>query len=141
MTEEERVYKERNERDNQAIQKMKSHEDSNVLYRERTTRFLILRLHTLVRSDGLYVKLTPFHRSFRHIHKSEITDCSEATYSPSPYGGWHWGVNRTLQGNTVYRVRGKRGVEFELRDGTKTFVGSQSPAELQSAVAQAIETA
>lgn len=120
---------------------MKSHEDNDAIYQERTVRLFILRLHTVVNHDGIYVKLTPLHRSFRHIPKSEITDFSETIYSPSTYGGWHWGANRTLQGNTVYRLRGEQGVEFELQDGTKTFVGSQYPTELRSAVEQAIETA
>lgn len=114
-------------------------DDSTAIYRERTTRFLLLRLHIVVRRDGLYVKLTPLHRSFRQIPKSEITDFSEATYSPTTYSGWHWGANRTLQGNTVYRLRGTRGVEFELHDGTKTFVGSRSPTELISAVEKVVE--
>jgi hypothetical protein len=111
------------------------------LYREVTERFWILRLITKVHRDAITVELAPFQRSPRHIASTEIADVSVATYSSGTYGGWHWGLRRSAGGNTVYRLRGNRGVELTLRDGTRIFIGSQTPSELEAAIGQAVESA
>lgn len=117
---------------------MDNSEETAVIYRETTKRFWVLRLLIEVRNDGLYVKLIPFHRRFRHIAATDIADVTVTTYSPATYGGWHWGAQRSPQGDTVYRLRGKTGVEFVLAEGMKIFVGSQSPTQLAAAAERVI---
>ena len=104
-------------------------------FREVTERFWILRLVTEVRSDGLYVRLEPFQRAFRHLPPERIREIRATSYSAMDFGGWHWGVRRTPGGNTVYRLRGSRGVAVTQPDGTTWFVGSQRPTEFETALA------
>lgn len=106
------------------------------VYRETTDRFWVLRLVTEVRYDGVAVRLSPFQRSFRHISFREIDAARVATYSATTYDGWHWGLHRSSGGNTVYRLRGNRGVELVLTDGTRVFIGTQQPATLETAITQ-----
>lgn len=109
-------------------------EDDDPVYREVTSRFWILRLVTEARVDGLYVRLEPLQRSFRRIPVDRIKEVHVETYSARAYGGWHWGLRRTPSGNTVYRLRGSRGVEVTLTDGTRWFIGSQHPSRLKSSL-------
>ncbi|THE64873.1 hypothetical protein D8Y22_10520 [Salinadaptatus halalkaliphilus] len=104
------------------------------VYRETIERFWILRLVIEVRYDSVAVRLGPFQRSFRHISFREVDDVRVATYSSLTYGGWHWGLRRSFDGDTVYRLRGNRGVELVLTDETRIFIGTQQPADLESAI-------
>lgn len=116
---------------------MTTSSDSNTgrtIFRETTERFWILRLITEVQDDGLYVRLEPLQRSFRRIPISQIEDANITTYSATTYQGWHWGLRRTTSGNTVYRLRGARGVELSLSGGDCWFIGSQRPEELKAAI-------
>jgi hypothetical protein len=106
------------------------------VYRETTERFWVLQLTTEVRHDGIYIQFEPIHRSFRHTSFEEIDEAHTTTYSASTYGGWHWGIRWSFSGNTVYRLRGNRGVELVLTDGSRIFIGSQQPTELETAITQ-----
>lgn len=114
--------------------------DRTPVYQETIKRFWVLRLGIEVRQDGVYVRLRPIQRSFRHIPFNDINDVRVATYSSAAYGGWHWGVRRTLDGNTVYRLRGDRGVELVLTDGTRIFLGTERPTALKTAIMQTRES-
>lgn len=116
-------------------------DEGESIYRETAERFWMLELVAEVRNDGLYVRLAPLQRSFRHVPATEIASVDVTTYSAASYSGWHWGYRRALGGNTVYRLRGDRGVELTLEDGETLFVGSQSPAELEAAIQQVMESA
>ena len=105
-------------------------------YSETTTRFAVLKLVVEVRRDGVYLRLNPLQSAFRQIGFDEISDSEIATYSARTYGGWHWGMRKTVGGNAVYRVRGNHGVELRLTDGRKIFIGSQRPDDLHAAIAQ-----
>lgn len=118
---------------------MQSTDQTGPHFRETTKRFWVLRLITEVRSDGVSIRLTPIHRSFRHIPTSQIDTVTVTTYSPTTYGGWHWGVRQSLGGNTAYRLRGDQGVEITVDEERKIFIGSQSARELETAIRQAME--
>lgn len=109
-------------------------------FREVTERFWMLRLVTEVRSDGLYVRLEPFQRTFRHLPPERIREIRATSYSAMDFGGWHWGLRRTPGGNTVYRLQGSRGVAIVQPDGTIWFVGSRRPAELEAVLAEITTT-
>lgn len=110
--------------------------DDETIFRGTTERFWILQLITEVRESGIYVRLDPIQRSFRRIPPDQIRRVSATSYAATAYGGWHWGVRRTPSGNTVYRLRGGQGVEVIQANGERWFVGSQRPAELESAIEQ-----
>lgn len=82
-----------------------------------------LRLQTEVRADGVYLKMWPLHRSFRHIAWSEIERYEARQYGPiREFGGW--GI-RWAPGKLAYNVSGDRGVWIERTDGSAVLVGSQ----------------
>lgn len=111
------------------------------LFREVTERFWVLRLVTEVRADGLYVRLDPFQRTFRHLSAEQIREVRATSYSAMDFGGWHWGLRRTPGGNTVYRLRGSQGVAVVRSDDTTWFVGSQRSAELEAALVEVVSSA
>lgn len=108
--------------------------EDEVIFQETTRRFWVLCLVTEVRADGVYVRLSPFERTFRRVAANQIQEVHTTSYAATAYGGWHWGVRRTLNGNTVYRLRGSQGIEIVRKNGKRWFLGSQHPAELESAV-------
>lgn len=89
-----------------------------------------------VRSDGLYMRLSPFHLSFRRIALDELGRYEVQSYSPiKEYGGW--GIRYGLRGK-AYNVSGNRGVQLELLDGNRILIGSQKPEELAKAIDSAL---
>lgn len=87
-----------------------------------------------VREGSLGVRLLPIQRSLKWLPLRDVEKSRVTTYRASSYGGWHWGMRASPQGNTVYRLRGDHGVELVLAGGQRVFVGSQRPAELQDAI-------
>ena len=95
-----------------------------------------LRLVTEVRSDGLYVRFYPLHRSWRSFSFASIRSCDILTYRPiRDYGGW--GIRYGLKG-TAYNVSGDRGVLIGFMDGGKLMIGSQKPEELGAAISSGL---
>jgi hypothetical protein len=94
-----------------------------------------LRLETEVRSDGIYVKMWPLHRSARRIAWADIERCEATEYSPlREFGGW--GI-RWAPGRMAYNVRGKQGVWIERTNGRDVLIGSQRPEAFLGAVEEA----
>jgi len=97
-----------------------------------TVLFLVSKLIVEVRDDGIYIKYSPFHMSYRKIPLSEIASVEARTYSPlREYGGWGC---RGFGKNIAYNVSGNRGVQLVLRDGKRLLIGSQKPEELADAI-------
>jgi hypothetical protein len=97
------------------------------------------KLVTEVRYDGVYIRYTPFHRSFRCLPFSEIESYEARTYSPiAEYGGWgiRWGWKGGNR-NIAYNVSGNKGVQLVLKDGRRILIGSQKPEELVAAIKSA----
>ena len=96
----------------------------------------VSRLTTEVRDDGVYVRFAPFHRSFRRIPFTDLTDVQATGYSPLRYGGW--GIRWSPSG-VAYTVSGKSGIRLERDGDHSVFVGSDDPDELLAAVQEASE--
>ena len=93
---------------------------------------LLAKLVTEARTDGVYIRFVPFHRSFRRIAFEDLKRCEVRTYRPLlEYGGW--GIRFGLKGK-AYNVRGNRGVQLELADSKRLLIGSQRPEELWQAI-------
>ena len=94
--------------------------------------FYSARLVTEVRSDGLYLRFSPFHWSFLRFPVDSIKRSEARTYSPIlEYGGW--GIRYGWNGK-AYNVSGNQGIQFELHDGRRFLVGSQRPLEFINAL-------
>ena len=90
------------------------------------------QLTTEVRDDGIYIRFSPFHRTFRRIAFTEIKQCKVRTYKPiREYGGW--GIRVRCQGK-AYNVSGDRGVQIELLNGNRLLIGSQRAEERWRAI-------
>jgi len=94
--------------------------------------FYSLRLKTEVRSDGVYVRFIPLHRSYQLYTPENIERCEVVTYSPlRDYGGY--GIRYGIQGK-AYNVSGHRGVKLHLIGKKPIMIGSQSPEQFASAI-------
>jgi hypothetical protein len=95
------------------------------------------KLITEVRNDGIYIKLFPFHWSFRKIAFKELKFYEVRTYHPiREYGGW--GIRKGRQG-MAYNMSGNKGVQLELYNNKRLLIGSQLPEELFQAIRAQID--
>lgn len=98
-----------------------------------------LRLETEIRADGLYVKFTPFHLSYRQVPWTDVDAVEAATYRPiREYGGW--GI-RFRRGGVAYNVSGSKGVRIGRSDDRELLIGSQRPYDLARAIRDAMQNA
>lgn len=94
--------------------------------------FLIARLVTEVRNDGIYIRFFPFHWTFRKIAFTEVKQFKARAYrSFREYGGH--GIRYGSKG-MAYTVSGDRGVQIELLNGKRLLIGSQRAEELSRAI-------
>ncbi|MHC4068508.1 MAG: DUF6141 family protein [Planctomycetota bacterium] len=96
--------------------------------------FLVLKLETEVRSDGLYVRFFPFHIHFKRFGSEDLSEYFAREYKPiREYGGW--GIRCGLGGKgKAYNVRGNKGVQLVFRSGKRLLIGSQRAEELEEAI-------
>lgn len=98
--------------------------------------FLTMELVTEVRTDGLYVRMIPFHLNYKRFTWGEIREYKAREYDPiREYGGW--GIRMGRNGR-AYNMSGNRGVQLVLTDGKRLLVGSQRAEELAAAMKEAM---
>lgn len=89
----------------------------------------LLRLLTLVRADGIYVRFYPFHRKWKYYAWEEIEEVKVLTYKPLlDYGGW--GIRYGRKGK-AYNVKGNKGLQIHFKSGKNLLIGTQKPEELE----------
>lgn len=94
--------------------------------------FASMRLITVVRHDGLYVRFVPFHWKWIKIPLQEVRSVKARQYNPlAEYGGW--GIRYGRRGK-AYNVSGNWGVELEFTNGRTLLIGSQRAEELEKAI-------
>jgi hypothetical protein len=94
--------------------------------------FLLTRLETQVRPDGLFVRFFPFHIHFKKFGPGDIAEYYARQYNPLlEYGGW--GI-RYGRGGRAYNAKGNKGVQLVFKDGNRLLIGSQKPDELLTAL-------
>ena len=94
--------------------------------------FTSLRLVTEVRSEGVFVRFVPLHRTFQKFEREQIEKCEVATYRPlRDYGGY--GIRYGVQGK-AYNVSGNQGVRIHLSGKKAVLIGSHQPEQLASAI-------
>jgi hypothetical protein len=96
--------------------------------------FHVLELTVTVRPSEFDIRFRPLTR--RRIPHAAVRSCEARTYRPlREYGGW--GVRRGWKGGWAYNVRGNRGVQLVLEDGSSILVGSQRADDLAAAIQSA----
>jgi hypothetical protein len=95
--------------------------------------FMMLRLETEVRPDGLYVRFFPIHLNFRKFAVEDLKEYYARTYKPiSEFGGW--GIRCGWRGSKAYNVSGNKGVQLVLKNDKQLLIGSQKPDKLVNAI-------
>lgn len=98
--------------------------------------FASMRLITVVRHDGVYVRFVPFHWRWVKIPAEQIRSVQARQYNPLlEYGGW--GIRYGARGK-AYNVSGNWGVELQFPNGRTLLIGSQRAEELEKAVREII---
>ncbi|MEJ5166588.1 MAG: DUF6141 family protein [Thermoanaerobaculia bacterium] len=89
--------------------------------------FLKIKLTTELRTDGIYVKMFPFHFKWQYFPFENIERAELIKYSPlKDYGGW--GI-RYGKGGKAYNARGNMAVMLYLKNGKKLLIGTQRGEE------------
>lgn len=98
-----------------------------------TALFVLLKLHTEVRPDGIYVRFFPFHIHFKRFASEDLSECYARQYKPIlEYGGW--GIRYSIRNGRAYNVSGNKGVQLVFDTGKKLLIGSQNPEQLEAAI-------
>ncbi len=96
--------------------------------------FLVARLETIIRADGVYFRFVPLLNKFKMLKAVDIVSCETLQYRPiRDFGGWGIRYNRK-QNTYCYNVRGNLGVLLHLQNGKKILFGSQDPHKLKTAI-------
>ncbi len=94
--------------------------------------FLLLKLETEVRSDGLYIRFFPAHIHFKRFTAEDLTEYYARQYKPiREYGGW--GIRCGRKGK-AYNISGNKGVQLVFKSGKRLLIGSQRAEELEEAI-------
>jgi len=95
--------------------------------------FLLLKLETEVRPDGLYIRYFPFHINFKRFTAEDLSEYYARKYKPLlEYGGW--GIRYSLRKGKAYNVSGNKGVQLVFKSGKRLLIGSQRAEELEEAI-------
>ncbi len=99
-----------------------------------TLLFLSLRLETVIKNDGIYVRFFPVHIKFKFYAWGGLKKCYIRTYAPIlEYGGWGLRVGLFGKGK-AFNVSGNKGLQLEFQDGSKLLIGTNKPDALQAAL-------
>lgn len=95
-----------------------------------TLLFLSLRLETIIRKDGIYVRFFPFHLAFKYYPWHMLTKLYVRPYSAlTEYGGW--GLRFGVFGSgTAFNVSGDKGLQLEFTNNKKLLIGTNKPNEI-----------
>lgn len=95
-----------------------------------TVLFLNLRLDTIIKKDGIYVRFFPIHLKFKSYTWDTLTKSFVRQYSAlSEYGGW--GLRLGLFGKgRAFNVSGDKGLQLEFTNNKKLLIGTNKSEEL-----------
>ncbi|MCO6496363.1 MAG: hypothetical protein J5I50_01745 [Chitinophagaceae bacterium] len=96
-----------------------------------TLLILSLRLNTLIKDDGIYVKFFPFHLKYNHYSWNDLLKCYIRKYSFVEFGGW--GIRYGLgDKGMAYNTSGNIGLQLMLTNNKKILIGTHKPEELKN---------
>lgn len=96
-----------------------------------TVLFLLMRLDTEIKSDGIYYRFYPFQLSYKKISWDRISKLFVRQYSPlTEYGGW--GIRIGFFGSGwAFNVSGNKGLQLIYDNNKKFLIGTQRPEEIE----------
>jgi hypothetical protein len=100
---------------------------------------LLATLEIEVRSDGLYVRLFPFHLDYRKFAADNLVQYYTRSCRPLlGLGGLGVRFNKK---NQAYSVSSIRGIQLVLRNGERLLIGSEKPSQLRVAISLIVKSA
>ena len=90
-----------------------------------------IRLVTEVRTDGIYVRFAPIHRSFRRLPIDEIERVERTEFGLLTYGGI--GIRWTPD-TVAYMTTKGSGIKITRQDAKSVVIGSQKTSALLKAI-------
>ncbi len=100
---------------------------------------LLATLEIEVRSDGLYVRLFPFHLDYRKFAADDLVQYYTRSCRPLlGLGGLGVRLNKR---NQAYNVSSSRGLQLVLKNGGRLMIGSKKPSQLRVAISSIIKCA
>ena len=94
--------------------------------------FLIYRLETQVRTDGIYIRFFPFTLKFKKYPFEEISKAYIRQYNAiMEFGGWGYRIGWKKK---AFNVSGNQGLQLEFNDDNKLLIGTQKPDELAAVI-------
>ena len=93
-----------------------------------------IRMEIKVKTDGIYVRFSPFHVKAKFYPWEVIHQAFIREYNPlREYGGW--GIRMGLFGHGwAYNVSGNIGIQLIMKDGSKLLIGTRRPHEAAEAL-------
>ncbi|MCO6495447.1 MAG: hypothetical protein J5I91_07215 [Bacteroidetes bacterium] len=97
-----------------------------------TSLVLGMTLRTIIKQDGIYVKIFPFFTKYKFYKWEEISNVYVRKYKPLlEYGGW--GI-RGFYKNRAFNISGNMGLQIEFKNGKKLLIGTHQPEELDKII-------
>ena len=91
--------------------------------------FVLVKLETQIKDDGIYVRFFPFVPKFKFYPWSEISIAVVRKYRPlMEYGGW--GIRFGRNGK-AYNIKGNKGLQLKFKNGNALLIGTQKAEELE----------
>ena len=90
-----------------------------------------VKLRIQVRQDGLYVKVSPFHTSFKKFPLADLKNCEQ--YLPQDKEENKLGLRYALSKKS-FSLGGRRGLVLEFRDGSTLLLESKHPEKIIEAI-------
>ena len=101
-----------------------------------TVLFYLMRLETVIKSDGIYYRFFPFQIKLKKISWEEISRAYIRKYNPiMEYGGW--GIrNGFLRSGKAYNVSGNEGLQMIYTSNKRFLLGTKKANEIKSVLSQ-----
>lgn len=98
-----------------------------------TTLFLVVKLETIIKQDGVYVRFFPLHVRFKRFGWDELAKAYVRHYNPlQEYGGW--GIRFGKRGR-AYNISGQWGIQLVRKQGIDVLIGTKRPEEVEAVMA------
>ena len=95
-----------------------------------TLLFVVFRLETQIKKDGIYVRFFSFHVNFKYFSWESLTKSFVRNYSAiTEYGGWGLRIGLFGRGK-AYNVSGNTGLQLEFKTSKKLLIGTGKATEL-----------
>ena len=95
-----------------------------------TLLFIVFRLETQIKKDGIYVRFFPFHVNFKYFSWESLTKSFVRNYSAiTEYGGWGLRIGLFGRGK-AYNVSGNTGLQLEFKTSKRLLIGTGKETEL-----------